>query len=191
MPALQSQLSCQLLVVFRTNFTGKKPAPAHSKMPLPLNTLYDSSNLNLTVDDLYAKCKSICDRMTFLPWTIYDLWLHQSSKQFNDMVWAKNWACIVISCTQGFTYLNRETLHIVTNADLQSFYSSYKYTAYFMGTSTRAGRIKGVQPNRVTWTPELFYYKNRFSNWPRASVHWCKCWFNFDMWMPWKTCCWG
>ena len=55
-------------------------------MPLPLNTLYDSSNLNLTVDDLYDKCKSMCDRMTIScheQSMIYDCTKAQSS----SMTW--------------------------------------------------------------------------------------------------------
>ena len=86
MPALQSQLSCQTFSGVSNKFHRTKPAPVYSKMPLPLNILYDSSNLNLTVDDLYAKCKSICDRMAIScheQSMIYDCTKAQSS----SMTW--------------------------------------------------------------------------------------------------------
>jgi hypothetical protein len=56
---IKALYACSSKPVVLSTFSGvsnkfhwTKQAPAHSKMPLPLNTLYDSSNLNLTVDDL-------------------------------------------------------------------------------------------------------------------------------------------
>ena len=90
---IKALYACSSKPVVLSTFSGvsnkfhwTKQAPAHSKMPLPLNTLYDSSNLNLTVDDLYAKCKSICDRMTIScheQSMIYDCTKAQSS----SMTW--------------------------------------------------------------------------------------------------------